>query len=197
MLQLNMRRNSFDDMKLLCIGDSNTYGYDPRLFLGSRYSETIYWTGQLNGWTVFNFGMNGLSVPTDSKTWHNLMESRTPDLIIVMLGSNDLLAGRSAEETAKRMETFLRDLLRCGRTVLLIAPPVMKPGVWVQGEAKIDESRKLSHLFKDLADRLGTDFVDAEEWNVELSFDGVHFTEAGHRAFAQGLNNHLEERHYE
>lgn len=183
-------------MKVLCIGDSNTYGYDPRSYFGSRYPDTIYWAGRFTGWTVMNCGMNGLSVPTDSKSWRNLIEDGNPDLITVMLGTNDILEGRSAEETAIRMESFLQDLLRCGKAILLIAPPALKQGAWVTSEVQIDESRKLSRLLKDLAARLGTDFADAGEWNVELTFDGVHFTESGHRAFAQGLKQHLEEKHY-
>ena len=77
-------------MKLLCLGDSNTYGYDPRSYFGSRYPEKSCWTGLLDGWEVINCGMNGLVVPTDSKVWKNLIESRKPDPVTVMLGSNDL-----------------------------------------------------------------------------------------------------------
>ena len=184
-------------MKLLCLGDSNTYGYDPRSYFGSRYPEKSCWTGLLDGWEVFNCGMNGLAVPTDSKVWKNLIESRKPDLITVMLGSNDLLEGRSAEETAVRMENFIRAISDCGISILLIAPPIMKPGAWVQGEAQIQESRKLGQLYRELAIKLGTDFADAGEWDVEIAFDGVHFTAAGHQAFAQGLKKHLEENDYE
>lgn len=34
-------------MKILCIGDSNTYGYDPRSFFGDRYPEDVRWTDNL------------------------------------------------------------------------------------------------------------------------------------------------------
>ena len=36
-------------MKILCIGDSNTYGYDPRSYIGSRYAEGIPWADRLDG----------------------------------------------------------------------------------------------------------------------------------------------------
>ena len=95
------------------------------------------------------------------------------------------------------MEVFLHDILRIGMPVLLIAPPALNRGAWVQDEIRIDESRILSGLYKELTIKLGADFADAGEWAVELSFDGVHFTEAGHKAFAQGLKKHLEEKLYE
>ncbi len=50
--------------RLLCCGDSNTYGYDPRSYLGGRYPETVRWTALLNaeGWQVINEGENGRSI---------------------------------------------------------------------------------------------------------------------------------------
>ena len=95
------------------------------------------------------------------------------------------------------MEKFLKQILDGGMAILLIAPPVMKPGVWIQSETQIKESHRLSQLYKDLAERLRIDFADAEEWNIELSFDGVHFTESGHKSFAQGVKKHLEEKYHE
>ena len=51
--------------RLLCYGDSNTYGYDPRSYLGGRYSESVRWTALLNtgDWKVINKGENGRSIP--------------------------------------------------------------------------------------------------------------------------------------
>ncbi len=184
-------------MKLLCIGDSNTYGYDPRSYFGDRYPAEIRWTDNLDGREVSNCGMNGLAVPTDVKPWMHLIESRHPDLIMVMLGSNDLLEGRSAESTSNRMEVFLTGILHSVKHVLLVAPPRMKPGTWVQNEKQIEESCKLGTLYRKVSERLGTDFADAGEWSIDLTFDGVHFTESGHKAFAAALNKHLEEKYHE
>ena len=36
-------------------------------------------------------------------------------------------------------------------------------------------------------------FADAGQWGVDLLFDGVHFSEAGHWAFAEGLRLVLED----
>ncbi len=51
--------------RIVCYGDSNTYGYDPRSYLGGRYPETVRWTALLSadGWTVINEGENGRSIP--------------------------------------------------------------------------------------------------------------------------------------
>ena len=42
-------------MKVICFGDSNTYGYDPRSFLGGRYEADCRWADILaakTGWTA-------------------------------------------------------------------------------------------------------------------------------------------------
>ena len=46
-------------MTLLCYGDSNTYGFDPRSYFGGRYPAEVRWThrlAQATGWTVHNAG---------------------------------------------------------------------------------------------------------------------------------------------
>ena len=43
-----------------------------------------------------------------------------------------------------------------------------------------------------LAERLGVRFADAGKWDIPLAYDGVHFTEQGHKAFAAGLLEELK-----
>ena len=71
--------------------------------------------------------------------------------------------------------------------ILLLAPPPMVPGAWVTEARLLTDSAALSGAYRALAARLGTAFADAGAWQVSLAFDGVHFTEAGHHAFAAGL----------
>lgn len=180
--------------RILCLGDSNTFGYDPRSFLGSRYGESVRWTGLLRktGAEVLNWGQNGLSIPSAPQlpALAALLRRSEPfDVVTVMLGSNDLLGGASPEETAARMEPLLRCLAETagGERVLLIAPPPMQPGDWVQEPCLLDASVRLGGLYRQLAGKLGVCFADAADWGVGLAFDGVHFTPEGHAAFAEGL----------
>lgn len=53
-------------MKVVCIGDSNTYGYDPRSYWGDRYPKDSRWVDLLatqTGWEVYNQGENGRTIP--------------------------------------------------------------------------------------------------------------------------------------
>lgn len=186
---------------LLCYGDSNTYGYDPRSWLGGRYPEDVRWTGLLrSSYTVTEAGRNGREIPrreTEIAELRRLLEQDAPDALTVMLGSNDLLQSPqfTAADTADRMEHFLTDLQKAGHAIpiLLIAPPPMVPGTWVTEPRLQEQSALLGGCYQALANRLGIAFADAGAWGVELLFDGVHFSPAGHRSFADGVSKALAE----
>lgn len=175
-------------MQLVCFGDSNTYGYDPRSYFGSRYPSEIRWVNLLaqeTGWSVRNEGQNGREIP-EVPSEFLLKDLEKADALVIMLGSNDLLQTMSAETAARRMEHFLRQLPSL--PTLLVAPPPMIRGAWVTDDQLLVESRNLTEAYRLMACKLDVAFADAGEWGVELLFDGVHFSEKGHQAFFRGIS---------
>ena len=197
MQQREMGQRRENTPVMLCFGDSNTYGYDPRGFWGDRYPEESRWVDILSeksGWMIKNAGQNGREIPRNPLQFQQaelLIAQTSPSLFTVMLGTNDLLQGATAQEAASRMDEFLRHIRPGVAIILLIAPPPMHPGTWVTNQTLLKESRKLAETYQSLARKLHIFFVDAGQWNVSLAFDGVHFTEAGHHAFAEGLWQYL------
>ena len=177
-------------MNIICFGDSNTYGYDPRGYFGGRYDADSRWVDILaaeTDWTVCNMGQNGREIPPAAPAFPD-----DTDLLIVMLGTNDLLQGRSPEQAAERLERFLVAVLLERSKILLIAPPPMTLGEWVSSQQLIDHSHTFARLCQALAEQLGIRFADAGEWGISLAYDGVHFTEQGHKAFSTGLLEELK-----
>lgn len=174
-------------MKVVCYGDSNTLGYDPRGYFGGQYDHP--WPEILaskTGWNIVNEGMNGQIIPNAP-----IFFPADTDCLIIMLGTNDLLQFCSPEATCAKMERFLESLTLDRDKILLIAPPPVKFGEWVPDQELIDESMALAKHYKALAKHLAIRFADAGEWNISLTYDGVHLTEEGHRALANGLFNYL------
>ena len=185
-------------MRILCFGDSNTYGYDPRTGSCGRYGPQERWVDLLavaSGWQVRNRGENGRRIPCTpyalDQAQQMLRANPSANMVIVMLGTNDLLAGADVPDISARMTLFLKSIQPFCQHILLIAPPPMQRGQWVTEESLLTKSAQLSEAYQTLAARMGIDFADASRWNVELCFDGVHFSEAGNQAFAQGLHAHL------
>ena len=181
-------------VRILCFGDSNTYGYDPRGFFGDRYGAEDRWVDLLakqTGHECINAGANGRDIPCNPYALRLLTEHAPVDIFLVMLGTNDLLQGASAKEATDRMGAFLNQLFPYCKQILLVAPPPMKRGAWVPTVELVAESIHLAEEYKILAEKLNIPFVDTYLWNIELTFDGVHFTEAGHHSFAENLRKEL------
>ena len=167
---------------ILCYGDSNTFGYDPRDFFGTPYDSP--WPALLEkllGEPVVNFGENGRTLPrhpAEFRVLEGKIRAASPDLLLVMLGTNDLLEGLEIRDSLHSLLLFL-----CINfpelPVLLLAPPPMR-----QMEIPVD-------LFRQAAGDAGVSFCDPGVWDLPLAFDGVHLTEDGHRLLARRLTELL------
>lgn len=149
-------------MNVICYGDSNTYGYDPRSYFGGRYRSDCRWVDILAArthWDVHNNGMNGREIPRRETIF-----PKSTDLLIVMLGTNDILQGSTPEQAAARMEAFLTQLPLDKGKILLIAPPPLQRGEWVENEDMIESSVRLASCYQGLAERTGIRFLDAGDW---------------------------------
>lgn len=181
-------------MKLVCFGDSNTYGYDPRSFFGGRYGPQCRWPellAQSLGCQVVNAGENGREIPRregELLRVEQLLAAEHPDVFLVMLGVNDLLQGAAVEVISDRMERFLTRLLHHQTKPILVAQPPVQLGAWVGTPELVDASRQLARAYVALASRLDIPAVDAQTWQIAMTFDGVHFAPEGHAAFAQALS---------
>lgn len=183
-------------MKIICFGDSNTYGYDPRGYFGGRYDNP--WPEILAEklcCTVLNWGENGREIPVLEEIQEHfdmMLANQSPiDLLIVMLGSNDLLQGNHVSDVVERMKFFLNPVDLDASKILLIGPPPMHLGEWVPDENLIHASNELNKEYRALAKRFDIRFADAGQWNLPLAYDGVHLTESGHKLFAENLYKEL------
>ncbi|MCD8145313.1 MAG: GDSL-type esterase/lipase family protein [Oscillospiraceae bacterium] len=180
--------------RIACYGASNTYGFDPRSFLGERYDETTRWPEVLavrTGWTVFNWGENGREIPhspAEFKLLESLIATAEPlDLLVLDLGANDLLRSYppSVEAVTVRLETLLRCLERDFPDLPLL---VLAPGPLDIPEPQLAAlSRQLGPACMELSRRLGVECLDTGAWELELSYDGIHLSPAGHRRMAWEL----------
>ena len=167
--------------QILFYGDSNTYGYDPADKYENRYPENARWIDILSKelgdeWTVQSDAMNGRRIPDlqyDADRIDRMLgRLKTRGMLAVMLGTNDILLTikPDAAIAIQKMASFLSYLCIQKRPedILVIAPPY-------------------------LAKTYDTGFLDAGLWNVPLCFDMVHFSEKGHRMFAEKIRGYLKE----
>lgn len=185
--------------QIVFFGDSNTYGYDPRGTLGMRYSEAVRWTTLVQKalaerFVVVEEGLNGRQLPNlprdERLIWGLTAGLGVGDYFVTMLGTNDVLLTDhpNAEIAIGKMERLLQFVgeMGGGFEMVIIAPPYIAAGSLDESmEPYFVESVKMNRGFARLCGEYGVRFVDAGEWDVPMAFDGVHFSEEGHRVFAE------------
>jgi lysophospholipase L1-like esterase len=208
---------------LLLFGDSNTHGTMAMIGLedARRYPRADRWATRLAAllpdWEVIAEGHPGRTTVHDDPVEgaHRngltvlpaLLESHRPvDVVLVMLGTNDLKERFSvnAADIALSLERLVR-LIRasdCGPEgtapgVLLVAPP---PILEVQGLGAIfaGGAVKSQHLGAEIqaaAQRLGVPFLDAARVVKVSPIDGIHYDAEANpalaQAFAEAMRTHF------
>jgi lysophospholipase L1-like esterase len=206
--------------RILCFGDSLTWGYDPDK--GTRLAPGDRWTGVLaallgEGYTVIEEGQNGRTIATDDPAEGEkngiryivpCLESQRPlDIMILMLGTNDLKRKFSyaASDIAGEMEQFLQKVLSYNRfkmedqmKILLISPPVVgekiRDSVFGDSfgyENAVEVSRKLDPWYRGLADKYGLAFLDASEVVKVSDSDSIHLDAVNQRKLAGAIYDRL------
>lgn len=164
--------------KALILGDSNTWGYDPRGYL-QRYDLIYvdYLNKLVSGWMFFEDGQNGRllrDVKDDS------FDVDSIDLFCVMLGSNDLIHYYAVDEIVGFMQTLIDKIDK--NKVLILCPPVLKDSLFY------NESLQLNEAYN----HLGVKCIDANP--LDMSFDCVHLSEKGHKELALRIAEYLKNR---
>lgn len=195
--------------RVLCYGDSNTWGYDT--VTDGRFDEDTRWTGILQknlgeDYTVIEAGLCGRTTVFDDPLTEGLsglehlypsMMSQSPlDYMIVMLGTNDCKERFSA--TPQNIANGMRRLLKKAKQmeawrdepkILLVCPAPIEPEcehAFFAGEMGkcADRSAKLSEEYRKCAEELGVKFWDSAEVVTMNTIDYMHLDKESHRRFA-------------
>jgi lysophospholipase L1-like esterase len=218
--------------RIMVFGDSNTWGWiaRPEQPPTTRFPGDIRWPGVLQaelgeGYHVIEEALSGRTtnitpspdpLQIDGAGLNGAaylpaaLGSHMPlDLVIIMLGINDLWADKNRtplEIGLAAMELVARVKGSAGAAgtsypapdVLLIAPPPVAPSVKKGSLAEylgesVEASMELGAVYGRLATAVGIAFLDAGEVVTVSGVDGVHFSEDNHRALGQAVAAHVKE----
>jgi len=200
---------------VLLFGDSNTHGTMPMpdLDFDGRFDRGERWAGRLArllpDWEVIAEGHPGRTTVHDDPVEgaHRngltvlpaLLESHRPlDLVLIMLGTNDLKQRFSVNacDIALSLERLVR-VIRASEAgpdggppeVLLVAPPPILEvgclaGMFAGGAAK---SQGLAAEIRSAARRLDVPFLDAGEVVAVSPVDGIHYDSEANPALAEAF----------
>lgn len=197
---------------VLAFGDSLTWGADPQT--GLRHPRQFRWPevlrselGEqvqiiaegLGGRTTCYDDHTGPACRNGSRALTVALASHMPlDLVIVMLGTNDLkpVHGGRAEAAVSGMrrlaeivETFPYKPRLARPKLMIVAPPLCVAGTDGQpvGGRSVIESGRLAPLYRKLAAELGHAFFDAGTAARASEVDGVHLDAENTAAIGRAL----------
>jgi lysophospholipase L1-like esterase len=187
----------------LIYGDSNTHGTPPMARFGDtgRHAPALRWTthmaAALPDWDVVVEGQPGRTTVHDDpiEGAHRngltvlpaMLESHGPvDLVVIMLGTNDLKARFSLTATdiahgVERLVTTVRQSTRgpgqrAPAALVICPPPITLAGdlglIFAGGEVT---SRALWPAFQAMAARIGVPLMNAADHLAVDPLDGIHY----------------------
>lgn len=191
---------------ILCFGDSNTWGSDP--VNGGRHAYEDRWPTVLglelgDGWLVIPEGLSGRTASFDDPIEGDkngrrhlpmLLASHAPiDLVIIMLGTNDLKARFSAPAVDIAAGVGgLVDIVRssgAGHEATAPSVLVLVPGVTerLTGFAEMfagagEKSRELGRVFAAMCEQRGVPFAKVNDAVRYSRSDGIHLEAEAQRA---------------
>ena len=208
--------------RILCYGDSLTWGYDPQTRV--RFPEEYRWPmvmGKIlgDGYQVIEEGQNGRTIALEDPAEGEkngltyllpCLESHSPfELLIIMLGSNDCKQKfmHAAMEIAGEMQIFLEkalsfDRFRCDDQfqILLVAPPLIDESIkysWLGEnfgfEYAVEVSKKLAGWYKDLSELYQVHFLNAADYVKASEVDGAHLDAQGQVRLGEAIAKYVKE----
>ena len=195
---------------ILAFGDSLTFGAPPDDTL--RHARNDRWPMALqiglgHEYEVIPEGLNGrTTVFGDPKTSFlragsdalpTLLHTHQPlDLVIIMLGINDIMVAERSARAATRGMARLVEIIRTHPfldpawvpDILLVAPPPpVQDAKGLFAEYDLSEPRKLSGLYQRLAAETGCGVFDGGTVTTGALPDGVHLSAEGSHALGEAL----------
>ena len=197
-------------IRILCYGDSNTWGAIPGNFEKSRRFDNR-WTRLLqtklgNNFEVVEEGLRSRTTSFDDVKEHKgnrngavyfnqAIFSHDPlSYVIIFLGTNDLKYkfNSNANISANNIETYyIKTIKNCSNDliitpkIILIAPSIVKEGFIDGFDGASEKSLEFNSVYQNLAKKHNCLFVGNE--SLVVGVDGVHLTQESHNWLAQKL----------
>jgi len=163
---------------ILCLGDSATFGYpfekNPESTYPARLQKILERRG--GGFRVVNEGINGLTTQTLTPLLPKLLAQHQPDVVILMIGGNDMMQMLYANLGKPRPKVALPVFLRVQRLVNQIKSYVnlsgKTPQLIVSGYYAIDfMMREIVEFNRLLLDLFNVDLVTLENFGSFLDIE--------------------------
>ena len=192
--------------KILCFGDSNTYGFNPENH--ERYDENTRWTGILkrrlkDKFEVIEGGCNNRNGFVESNEGAELTGymvlpeylALKPDIVLLAVGIHDLQRFYKPElDVIKNgLERLIRMTKDAGAIPVVITPPVLSD-IILKGyfliqfdEVSVQKSQHLPEIYNNVAHATKTHCINLNEYVSPSDIDGLHYSAESHKIISDKI----------
>jgi len=198
--------------KIICYGDSNTFGYNTKD--NSRFDENIRWTSVLQKnigavYEVINEGAcdrtgfvtnpKGVLFSAQQHFPKLMSETERFDLLILWVGTNDLQTQYdiSTGTVEKGLEKLISIAKEKAKNIIIIPPVILSENVlagnfsYQFNETSIVKSKTIGSIFKTLAGVHDCEYFDINEIVTPTDIDGLHYDEESHKIIGNNMTDFI------
>lgn len=199
--------------KILCYGDSNTFGYNP--VDGSRFDDKTRWTALLqenlgSDFEIIEEGAcdrtgiadndKGFLYSAQRHFPKMITKTKNVDLLILAIGTNDLQF--KYDLTVHQFENGLEKLIVTAknnvRRIILIPPVILNDNIlngnfnFQFNSTSVSKSKKVGKIYKKLSNIYGLNYFDINDFVKPSNTDGLHYDSEGHKIIATKLSDYIK-----
>ena len=198
--------------KILCYGDSNTFGYNP--CDASRYDTHTRWTALLqnilgNGYQIIEEGMcdrtgiadndKGFLFSAQRHFPKCLSKTKEVDILVLWIGTNDLQFkyNLTLGQIEKGLEKLIIIAQNYAKKIILIPSVELSDNI-LDGyfrcqfdSESVLKSKEMSKIYKKLRRIYNLEYFDINKFVRPSEVDGLHYDADWHKIIAQKLSEFL------
>ncbi len=196
--------------KILCFGDSNTFGFNP--LNGSRYKRNERWSGILkenlkDKYFVIEQGCNNrtavcdnISIETTGYRAINEHLKNDLDIVILQLGINDMqfLYNIELNKFREKFLDFICNIKsKTNAKIILLCPNIIDSCILKSNfslmfnQSSIEKSKKLPDVYLSIKNEFDCELMDLNLIASVSKIDGLHYDIENHSKIAKKIFEYL------
>ncbi|MBE5944980.1 MAG: GDSL family lipase [Lachnospiraceae bacterium] len=206
-------------MRILCIGDSNTWGYDPVDGFRHKKRWTTVLAKLMPEHEIIEEGLNGRTILSIDPFMPErcvinglrmiLMSHKPVDMVILMLGTNELknIFPCKASFIAQGIEECVKIILDKDMwerfnvpEILVVSPILIRDEMVTNGgafatefdQASVRESKLVAGELKKVCEKYKIEFMDGAQYAEASLIDNIHMDAENHKKLGEAMYSKIK-----
>lgn len=173
------------------------------VFLGDSITDGGHWSELFEDFRIINRGISGDVTAGVIRRLEEVTRSR-PDKIFLMIGINDLAAGKSVEEVVKNIQIIVKKVKNASPETELYLQSLLPVNgdfpYFPRHTSRAEDIPRINARLEKMADIYGLEYIDLyasfcsreDKLDPEYTNDGLHLTGAGYLLWKSLIEKYMD-----